>query len=207
MHRTFAPALIALAALAAGPAAAETRALSGFDGVAVRDRIEVEVATGQSFRVEVSGPDAARVRTRVEDGTLDISRANRSWFGNNGRIDATVRVTAPAIDSLAAARGAEIRATGIRADDMSLAAAMGGDIRIDGSCRTLDAAVSMGGMVRADEFQCEDADIAASMGGEARVYASRRFEAAASMGGAVNVAGGGARGDVATSMGGLVSQN
>lgn len=196
-----------VAILLVSPAAAEVRALSGFSGVAATDRIEVEVTTGAAFRVEVSGADAERVRTRVDGDVLRISRQGGNWFTGNRRLNAQVRVTLPAIDSLAASRGAEVRATEINSTDMSLAAAMGGEIRISGSCRSLDAAVSMGGAVRADDFQCEDADVAASMGGDARVFASRRFEAAASMGGAVNVAGGGQRGDVATSMGGSVSQD
>jgi hypothetical protein len=181
--------------------------LSNFDGVAASDRIRVEVLQGDGYRVEVLGADAEDVRTRVEGRTLKITQANRGWFGGNRRIDASVRVTLPAIDSLAAARGAEVRAANIRADDMSLAAAMGGELRVTGTCNSLSAAASMGGVVDAQNFQCADADAAASMGGDVRVFASRRFEAAASMGGAINVAGGGARGDVATSMGGSVTQN
>ena len=65
----------------------------------------------------------------------------------------------------------------------------------------------MGGTIRAQELECRDADIAASMGGDARIFASSRYDAAASMGGSINVVGGGSGGDIATSMGGSVDRN
>jgi len=204
MKYAIAPALVALALASAS---AETRNLSGFDSVNVADRIRVEVVMGASHSVNVTGADANRVRTRVGDDTLYITEANRPWFGGNRRVNALVRVTMPAVEGLSAARGAEVRATGIRSSAMSLAASMGGELSIDGECRTLSASASMGGAIRADDFHCADADISASMGGEARVYASNRFDVAASMGGAVNVAGEGQRGDVATSMGGALREN
>lgn len=199
----------AVTVLAIAAASAETRAVSSFNSVNVADRIQVDVAIGPQHRVEVTGAQANKVNTRVsDDGTLYISEANRPWFGGgNRRINATVRVTMPAVESLSAARGAEVRATGITSNAMSLAASMGGQLNVDGECRTLSASASMGGAIRADQFHCADADVTASMGGEARVYATGRYDASASMGGAVNVAGEGARGDIATSMGGSVRQN
>lgn len=198
-----AAAFIALA----GVASAEIRNVSNFTGVSASDRIRVEVTTGDSYRVVVTGSDADKVATRLNDDTLVIRRANRPFWGGTPPIDATVRVTMPRVDSLASSRGAELIATNINAEAMSLAAAMGGELRVTGACTTLNAAVSMGGTIRAEDFRCHDADVAASMGGDARVFASNRFDAAASMGGAVNVAGGGAGGDIATSMGGSVDRD
>ncbi|MGQ0531546.1 MAG: GIN domain-containing protein [Caulobacteraceae bacterium] len=191
----------------AGAASAETRNLSGFTGVSAADRIRVEVTAGANYSVEVTGADADRVSTRINDGTLVIRRSNRPFWGGTPRIDATVRVTMPRIASLASSRGAELAARGINAQQMSLAASMGGELSASGACASLDASVSMGGVIDADELQCRDADIAASMGGEARVYASNRYDVAASMGGTVSVAGEGQRGDVALSMGGTLDRD
>jgi hypothetical protein len=202
--------LITCAALVAlvGSSHAETRNLNDFTGVSAADRIRVEVTAGQGYRVDVSGSDADKVSTRVnEDGTLVIRRTNRPFWGGTPAIDATVRITMPRVDSLASSRGAELSATNVNAQTISLAAAMGGELRVSGACGSLDAAASMGGSIRAQELECRDADIAASMGGDARVFASNRFDAAASMGGSVNVSGGGAGGDIATSMGGSVDHN
>lgn len=196
----------AVAAFAMGSiAAAETRNLRDFDSVNASDRISVEVSTGEAYRVEITGRDAARVLTEVEHGALKIRQRNRSWFGGPRRIDARVRVVMPAVDGLAAARGASIRAENIETQSMSLAAAMGGSIDISGSCRSVSVSAAMGGAVDADGFHCETARISASMGGAADVFASDGFNASATMGGAVTVSGEPEERDVATSMGGSVS--
>jgi hypothetical protein len=191
----------------AGAASAETRNLTGFTEVSAADRIRVEVAVGTGYRVEVTGAEADRVSTRIDGDRLVIRRTNRPFWGGTPPIDATVRVTMPAVEGLASSRGAELAATGIDARELSLAASMGGELRAQGSCSTLDAAASMGGVIRAEALHCRDADVSASMGGEARIYASNRFDVAASMGGAVNVAGDGEGGDIALSMGGSLDRD
>ena len=204
MKRLVAPVLAALAVALATPASAELRNLTGFDEVNVADHIEVEVAIGPQYAVEVSGREAQRVVTRLDGDTLRISERNRPWFGGDHKVDAVVRVTLPRIEGLAASRGAVVRMGRVETDSMSLAAAMGGELSISGTCRSLNVAVSMGGIVRAADFQCQTADAAASMGGEARIFASQSFDASASMGGIVNVTGNPDHSDVSTSMGGEV---
>jgi hypothetical protein len=191
----------------AGIASAETRNVTGFTAISAADRIRVEVTVGPSYRVEVAGADARRVTTRVDNGKLIIRRSNRSFWGDTPLIDATVRVTMPSIQDLSSSRGAELTATGINTRNISLSAAMGGELRASGACTTVDASASMGGSIDAEALQCRDADVSASMGGEARVHASNRFEVSASMGGAVNVAGEGRASDVSLSMGGTLDQN
>jgi len=198
---------VAVMALA-GAASADTRALSGFDGVSASDRIRVTVAVGESYSVDISGSDADKVATRVnDDNTLIIRRARRPLWGGTPPIDATVRVTMPHIESLASSRGAELSASGVNTQSMSLAAAMGGELEVSGTCRSLDAAVSMGGVIDAVELHCENADVAASMGGEARVFASNRIDVAATMGGSVQLAGGAQVEDAALSMGGTLDRD
>jgi len=189
----------------AGAASAETRNLSGFTGVAVADRIEVEVATGESYRVEIVGSDSERVRTEIDNGVLRIQQRNRPWFGGTPRIDARVVVTMPAVETLAASRGASLSADDINARAMSLAATMGGSIEISGRCSDLSASAAMGGSIDADNFQCATADLSASMGGDMDVFASTSYNASASMGGSISVGGDAQAREVASSMGGSIS--
>lgn len=200
MHKLLLAGAAALAM--ASSAIAETRNLSGFEGVAASGRYSVEVTIGSAFAVEVTGPEASRLRTWVDDDTLKIEPRNRPWFGSEPRIDASVRVTLPRLVSLAAARGADVRAADLQAGALSLAAAMGGEVTASGTCTALSAAASMGGAVDASDLQCTSADVAASMGGDARVFASQSLDAAASMGGSVRVGGAPAHTEIATSMGG-----
>lgn len=204
MIRILAPAILALA-FAIAPASAENRNLTGFTGVQARDGVEVIVSVGPRYAVEVTGRDTARVRTRVNGDTLEISQQNRSWWGGSRDLDATIHVTTPRLDSLAASRGAEISASNINVGDLSVSAAMGGVVAVSGACADLDASVAMGGVLEADRLQCQNADVSAAMGGVAEVFASNTFDASASMGGTIDVAGG-ASGDSSSSMGGVISR-
>ena len=199
----YAVASVIAAIFLAAPASAEMRELSGFRNVQAVDNIVVEVRLGPAFAVEVTGPQADRVITRVEGHALKISERNRPWFGPDRRVAALVRVTMPEVSGLAAARSANLTGFDIHARDISLAAAMGGELRVTGTCDGADVAAAMGGIVHAEGFQCARADISAAMGGEASVFASQTFQATAAMGGSVDIAGG-AHGDTTAVMGGEV---
>ncbi len=224
MKRFIVSGLLALASASA--AAADVRTLSGFTAIDAEDRLTVTVSVGDRHAVEVTGSDADRVRTRVDGRTLYIEDARRPWFGRSPRLDAHVQVTAPAVDALSAARGAQLTAdladhpctdlivgasmggsvnvAGARCNTVSSSASMGGDLRIAGACHRHDVSASMGAYVRSDDLQCETVDASASMGGDIRAFASRSYDATASMGGSINVAGGAGGRDISTSMGGSV---
>jgi hypothetical protein len=217
-----------LAGAFAGIAYAETRSLSGFTHVNAADRITVDVAVGETFSVEVTGADAERVRTRIDGRTLRISDANRPWFGRSPRIDATVRVTAPRIEGVAASRGAQLtaalsgecddlsasaamggsaRVSGVACRSVDASAAMGGELELAGSCEALSVSAAMGGAVGADQLQCRTVDASAAMGGMIDAYASERYDASAAMGGAISFSGDAGRGETSAAMGGSISQN
>ena len=220
---------VVLAACAlAGAAHAETRNVSGFTEVNAADRITVEVSVGEAYSVQVTGSDAARVRTRLDGRTLRITDKDRPWFGASRELDATVRITAPRIDGVAASRGAEVSAalagrcgdfsaaaamggaanvSGVNCSAVSASASMGGTLQLAGACNDLTVSASMGGDIRAGDLQCRTVDASASMGGALRVHASESYDASAAMGGAIDVAGAARRGDTSAAMGGSISQN
>lgn len=204
MHKL---ALIAAASvlLLGAAASAETRNLSGFEGVRAEGRFDVSVTVGGQYSVTITGPDADRLRTEIDDGVLKIETRNRPWFGEEPRINADVVITTPRLNSLVSARGADLEATNVNADSFSMVAAMGGEVRAAGTCQSLDATAAMGGSLNATELHCASADVSAAMGGEARVFASQNLDASASMGGSVRVDGAPAHTDISTSMGGGVS--
>ncbi|GAM99369.1 hypothetical protein U91I_03018 [alpha proteobacterium U9-1i] len=188
-----------------GAAGAETRNLSGFEGVRASGRFDVRINVGSEYSVTITGPDAERLKTEIEDGVLEIEPRNRPWFGSEPRYDADVTITTPRLVSLAAARGVEMEATSIAADNFEIAAAMGASVSATGTCRALDASVAMGASLDASDLRCETADVSAAMGGDARVFASQSLDASAAMGGSVRVGGAPAHTDISTAMGGGVS--
>jgi hypothetical protein len=222
-------AVTLLAMVAAGPAFAETRDVSGFTKIDAQDRVMVEVTVGPAYSVEVTGSDAERIRTRIVEGNrLRIMDARRPWFGASPRLDATIRVTAPHIEGLAASRGAQVSAAlsgdcgdlsvvaamggaaqvnGVACRSVDATAAMGAELRLAGACDALSVTASMGADVRAGDLQCRTVDASASMGGAIRAYASERYDASASMGGDIDIAGEPQRGDASSVMGGSVSRN
>lgn len=223
MRRLLAPFVLTLAL--AAPAAAETRNVSGFTGVSADDRFTVEIVTGQAYSVEVTGRDAGRIRTQLDGRTLRIRDARRPWFGENPRLDARIRITAPSLSSIAAVRGAELSAeiasdcsrldvaaamgSEMRVlascDRIDASASMGAGLRLEGQCEVLDASASMGGIIRAGALRCESVDASASMGGEIAAFASRAYDASASMGGAINVAGNAPTRETSSSLGGDIT--
>lgn len=204
MKYVLAAAATATVLALAGSASADTRALSGFTAVKALDHITVEVRRGSQYSIEVTGPQADRIVTSLdENGALKINERNRPWFGPDRRINALVRVTMPTVTDLAAAKGATLTAYDIEGEDVSLVAAMGAELTINGSCHAVDATAAMGGVVRADNFHCLTADISAAMGGDVRVFATNTFDATAAMGGNVHISGGG-HGDTTAAMGGSI---
>lgn len=204
MKYALAVAVAATLLLSTAGANAETRALSNFTSVKAYDHLVVEVRNGPHYAIEVTGPQADRIVTSIDiDGALKINERNRPWFGPDHRIDALVRVTMPNVTSLAAAKGAALTAYDITGEDVSLVAAMGGELTINGSCHAVDATAAMGGVLRAQNFHCLSADISAAMGGDANVFATNTFDATAAMGGSVRIAGG-AHGNTTAAMGGSI---
>lgn len=202
--RTLIFAALVFAALAA-PAAADTRAHSGFSRIRAADQLRVEVTIGPQYTVHVSGGDAHRIRTEVEDGALRIRQRDRGWFGGGRPLDAVVRVTMPRLDGIAASRGVTVRAENVQAREFSIAGSMGAVVRITGSCSDVSVAGSMGAVIEAGQFECQTADVSASMGAEIRVNAQAQVEASASMGGAIDVVGSPQTREVGTAMGGSIN--
>jgi hypothetical protein len=208
----------------ASAASADTRAVTGFNTVNASGRFDVSVTVGDRYEVNVTGADAARIRTRVEGETLKIEPARRPWFGNP-RYDARIAVTVPQLSGVAAARGAEVEAraggectefgaaaamgavlsvTDLTCRAVEVASAMGAQVTMSGECDTLQVAAAMGGAVDAEALRCRQVDATAAMGGAVEAFATQSYDASASMGGDINI-GGGATGDRTTAMGGSVT--
>lgn len=190
----------ALAMACTGTAFAEPRNHSGFTRVDASAGTDVEVTVGQGFSVDVSGPGADRVITRVSGQTLVVERRRGFSFGP-GR-SAQVRVTMPRVEGLSASSGSDLVATGVNGGDLTLDSSSGADLRVSGRCASFVADVSSGADIHAQELRCENGSVDASSGADARVFASGRLNVDASSGGGVVAYGNPNIGSVDLSSGG-----
>jgi len=190
----------AIALAASGTAFAEPRNLSGFTSVSASAGTDVTVAVGQSFSVDVSGPDAARIVTRLQGPTLIVERT-RGWHWR-GRPDAEVRVTMPRVEALSASSGADLVVSGVDAPNIDLDSSSGADLRVSGRCASFTAEASSGADIHGQELRCENGSVEASSGADARVFASGRLDVEASSGAGVLAYGNPGIGNIDLSSGG-----
>jgi hypothetical protein len=191
----------ALAIAASGVALAAPRDLSDFTKVSASAGTDVTVTVGRDFSVDVSGPGADRIITRVRGDTLHVERRS-SWWNWGGSARAEVRVTMPRVDGLSASSGADLVASGVDATDIELSSSSGADLRVSGRCANFTADASSGADLYAQDLRCESGSVDASSGSDARVFASSRLDVDASSGGGVLAYGNPGIGDVDLSSGG-----
>ncbi len=129
----------------------ETRRLEGFDAIEVGGGIDLFLRQGAGFVVEVDakGDDAAEIVTEVRDRTLEIRRKSSfkffSWAGDPG----AVHVTLPALVSLTASGGSDVRTEGtFTSDSVQIVASGGSDLVMTVSATTLKAQASGGSDMR-----------------------------------------------------------
>lgn len=183
----------------AGVAQAEVRNLSGFTKVSANAGTDVEVTVGGAFRVEVTGRDAARIITRVQGDTLIVEPVRGfSWRGRQ----ANIRVTMPSANGFSASSGADLIATGVNAQNISLDSSSGADLRVSGACRTFTADASSGADLDARNLRCENGAVDVSSGADARVFATGRVDVDASSGAGVLAYGNPGVGNIDLSSGG-----
>jgi hypothetical protein len=135
-----------LASLPAGADESETRALEGFNAVAVGGGIDLVVRQGQPFRVEVLADDGELndIVTEVKAGTLEIRRRQPSGFFNWGDAG-TVNVTLPTLAALTASGGSSVETQGtFTSDALKVVASGGSDVLIDVAVGSLDVESSGG---------------------------------------------------------------
>jgi len=199
MRLILAGCALAIAA-SAGTAFAAPRDLSGFTGVEASAGTDVAVTVGSGFSVDVSGPGADRVVTRIVGHTL-LVEYERGWHWGR-RPHAEVRVTMPRVESLSASSGADLVVTGVNGGDIALDSSSGADLRVSGQCASFTADASSGADLHAQDLRCETGSVDASSGADARVFASGRLNVDASSGGGVIAYGAPDIGNIALSSGG-----
>ena len=207
-------ALAVLCALAAPASAAERRyPVNDFDRVVVEGPYIVRLTVGTASSVTASGSVAAldRLSVDVNAGTLRLRRTRSSWGGNPGAQEGPVtidiatrnvrsaRLIGPARLDLDRAEGlrvdliiegsGELRASGVRADNLSLGLAGAGRLEVAGTAERVNADVQGTGDLDASALRAEDLSITTTTTGTIAAQASDTASVTALGLGEVTIAG------------------
>jgi hypothetical protein len=188
----------------------QTRPLAGFDAIEVGGGIDLFVRKGDGFVVEVqaSEDDAAKILTEVVGKTLKIGRKSALGFfhwGDGG----SVYVTLPALVSLEASGGSDVKGEGTFASDTLRLGASGGsdltmnvtagvlhveasggsDLRLSGTARSAHVESSGGSDLNASGLTAEEADVDSSGGSDLAIAVSQKISGEASGGSDVTYTG------------------
>jgi hypothetical protein len=192
---------LAAVALASGVCFADVqnRPVSGFKGIRLAVPAKLELIQGgtESFTIEGSAEDLAKVETVVEDGVLQIRRPkSESFKWGNWNPKFRITVNARDIDSLSISGSGDISAKALRAASLKLAISGSGDIRIPsldagpvtlaisgsgdmllgGKATSVTSHISGSGDVKADRLDTRQAVISISGSGDVAVWARESLQ-------------------------------
>jgi Putative auto-transporter adhesin, head GIN domain len=175
-------ATIAAAALAGcdigddGPRTTQTRETDAFTRIDNRDDVDVRLHVGEPQRVRVRAGEKVidDVRTKVRDGTLEVT-FDRDGFGGD---DVIVEASVPRLTGVTASGSGDIEVDGIDADAFDVRSDGSADLELEGAAGRL--AVDMDGSGDADlgNLAAREAHVVADGSGDLDVRADERLEVA-----------------------------
>lgn len=171
-----------------GVSKTETRAVSDVSEVQLDGVGTLEIAQAPTTSLTVVADDNVLplLTTRVDGGKLVIG-CSKSVRPKTGIV---VRLTSPAIRSIALTGTGDVRVHGWHSDDLAVMVPGAGDIALDGAVQRLTVNVSGTGDVDAAKLVAKDATVDVSGAGDAKVNATGTLNASVSGAGSVRYTGG-----------------
>lgn len=195
--RIAAPIVLMLACMACATAAQrhETRAVSGYNSVALSAPINVELVQGDAEGVVLDGEDAALadIETIVEDGSLKIR--NKAYIDVPGMSKVVARVSVKTIDALSTRGSGDIRAAALKCKDLKISIAGSGDVRVAalaadglhvsiagsgdmfvaGKVDTVSTSIAGSGDMRAGKLESRQSSVSIAGSGDAMLWAHEQI--------------------------------
>jgi len=195
------------------PASAETKPydMNSFSALDASAGVTVIFEEGETQSIIAENKNGNFDKLRIENrgDTLIVSRKSSGLF-RRSKENYTVRITAPAISSIDASSGSNVKATGVSGDEVELSVSSGAALEADnvtatnialeassgarleaqGTCTGAELTASSGSNIRAGDLVCVNVDAGASSGASIRAHASQSVEGDASSGASIRVKGG-----------------
>lgn len=167
----------------------ETYDLADFDEISVSGAYDLEVTVGEDFGITISGhaEEMENLRVEVKNSELQLGKVKSKRIKNTNGVQATI--TMPRLSAMSVAGVAKGNVSGIDAEDFELDIAGVGELKLNGTCKHLEANVAGVGEIKAKNFKCDDVHVSLAGVGEAEVYANKSVDVSAMGVGEVNVWG------------------
>lgn len=152
-----------------------------FDRIDIAGVVELDATVGGDYALTLTGrqEDLDRARAEVVDGVLILDTAH-----DEGRVGrkiirhgVTARLTLPSLTGVSAAGVVDGAVTGVAGGPFTVDISGVGNLKLSGTCDTLDADVSGVGELEAEDLKCRIVNVDVSGVGGASVYASEKVDA------------------------------
>jgi len=153
----------------------ESRDLSAFNKIAVEGaEASLKVTVGGDFSVTLSGEDdwMGKIFTRVEEGTLIISRKNKNkniHFTSDNKII----ITMPKFTGLEINGAVDAHISHIDSDKLSFEVNGAGNINVSGKCAKLNVTLNGAANFEGEKLICEDVNAVINGVGNIETYGSK----------------------------------
>ena len=202
----------------------ESRDVSDFTSVEAATGLNVFIAIGDSYSLEVEADENLHdiIRTKVSSGTLSIysEKAIRNAKAKN------IRLTVPELEEIEVSSAADVRCENvIETDQLTLSVSSAGQLRasvltgelhmdasssgsmeIRGEAKELKANVSSAGSIDSDKLQSKYCRVSASSAGSISIWVTDELDAEASSAGSIQYKGDPENRKIETSSAGSVSK-
>ena len=161
-----------------GVSRSEAREVAGFKGVDVGGVLNVEIAAGKDFAVEVEADDnlLQYIRTEVRDGVLKIETSESIKSRNPLR----VRISAPNLESVEASGASKVSLAGLKNNSLKINTSGASKISLEGTTSELNIDVSGASRIDAMTLKADNATVDASGASSVEVFVTGRLVSDAS---------------------------
>lgn len=150
-------------------------------------KLRIEQSDTESLSIRTDDNLMEHIATTVENGTLKLHTKNDVNLNPSSEITYTLLVKK--LERVGVSGGAEMDATGIHTESMTLAVSGAGDMKITGDTVDLKIAISGAGKLSAEGFPSKSATVSISGAGHAVVAVSERLDVDVSGAGHVEYVG------------------
>lgn len=218
--------IMACSASTIGEQTTQTRAAAGYTGINAGQGIKVNIAMGDSEKVEVTAPDdiIGKLVTEVKSGTLFIHWERKTNIKST-RL-AEVNVTVKELQRIIASSGTTINADSIQSHDFMVEASSGSQVNmtinaqsvkansssgssigISGKCQRTEFSASSGSSIKAKELESADGVATSSSGSSICINAAVTLQAKSSSGASIRYVGSPTITEITASSGGTIKRD